>query len=87
MEQALHAVMILMQSLDQYHKSIFDETVNYPGIDNMRGERSGWSHLMMAPWFRCPFVYNKNTVLNGKNSCTLPAMVVMHILIRRIFLS
>ena len=55
---------------DQYQKSIFGETVNYPGIDNIRVkevEVSSYDGTMVP----LSILYNKNTVLNGNNSCIL----------------
>ncbi len=55
---------------NQYQKSIFNEAVNYPGLDNiMVKEVEVASHDgAMVP---LSILYKKNTVLNGKNSCIL----------------
>ncbi len=55
---------------DQYHKSIFDETVHYPGIENIRVkevEVSSYDGTMVP----LSILYNKNTVPEGKNNCIL----------------
>ncbi|HZZ74344.1 MAG TPA: hypothetical protein VFE04_00380, partial [Puia sp.] len=55
---------------DQYRKSVFDETVNYPGIDNIKVkevEVSSYDGTMVP----LSILYNKNTVLDGNNSCIL----------------
>lgn len=55
---------------DQYHKSNFDEAVQYPGVENIIvKEVEVASHDgTMVP---LSILYKKNTVLNGNQSCIL----------------
>jgi prolyl oligopeptidase len=55
---------------NQYHKSQFDETVNYPGVDNIsvkEVEVASYDGTMVP----LSILYNKKAVLNGNNSCIL----------------